>query len=635
MQIDAFIENETVIPFPVDGKMFQNNQRVFMTSTAAMGLLRKSLIDMVGKKRANQFLVLHGWSLGVHDATIILQNNRHASKKEMILAGPKMHMQQGHAHVQTKVLKIAPKSNDFYMEGIWKHSHEAEEYKKLFGISAEPTCYKLIGYASGYLSTILGFKVIVKEIGCEGKGNDHCHWIAKPIEAWTEESGIEELFNFNETSMIKELEFAYEKIKEERDNLNKSYTIHKRLTKELIQGNDLQSIANVLYETLDVPIMIEDRQFNIMAAAGFTEKEKTQCNQQMINFINTKKQQFAEMQLEFHNDFKPAKLEVANHHFRLLIPILSNQQITGYCSIIRQANQFSILETMIIERASVVCSMYLLNERTAIEAEQRMRGNIFEEILKGKLSKQEIMKMGQYINVDFLKPFHIVAININNLEQDMKEEMEWKDDLIAKLSEYFKKMLLPILLTYKCNNILLYIPDAVLSDRNRKIQELADEILSFCLKIVPKQTFYGGISTYGNQIEFAKSQYEEAIAAVKLCSKSKPVIVYNELGIIGLLMQTGDKEAIRKYSKQELKDLLEYDRKKGMDLTKTLYHYILNGGNLEQTACSSALSISGLRYRIEKIKDILAVDIRQPSSSYPLFLAIQMLILLGELRFDM
>lgn len=634
MQTESNIEKDPTVFFPLDGKLFLNNQRVFMTSTAAMGLLRKNLIDMVGKKRANQFLVLHGWSLGVHDATIILQNNRHSSKKEMILAGPEMHMQQGHAHVQTKTLEIDIKSNHFFMEGKWKHSHEADEYKKLFGICDGPTCYKMVGYASGYLSTILGFKVIVKETECEGKGNDHCHWIAKPIDAWKEESGIEELFNFNETSMIKELELAYEKIKEERDNLNKSYIIHKRLTRELIQGSDLQSIASVLFETLNIPVIFEDNQFNIIAAAGLSDKEKMICNQEMVDFINTKKQQFTDLQLEFHNDFKPAKLQVTDHHFRLMIPILSNQQITGFCSIIRPIQEFSILENMIIERASVVCSMYLLNKRTAIEAELRMRGNIWEEILRGKLAKQEIMKMGQYIHVDFLQRYYIVAVNISNLEQNMKEEMEWKDDLITRLSEYFKKMLIPILLTYKCNNIVFYIPNDILIGRSKKIQELVAEVLSFCEKIYPAHTFYSGISTCDDRIESAKILFEEAIAAVKLCSKSKPIIAYDELGIIGLLIQTGDKEAIRNYSRQELKDLLEYDSKKGMDLTKTLYHYILNGGNLEQTACSSALSISGLRYRIEKIKDILSVDIRQPASSYPLFLAIQMLIILGELQFD-
>ena len=628
------VENESVIRFPSDGKIYLNNQRVFITSTAAMSLLRQGLLEMVGEIRTRQFLVLHGWSLGVHDASITLQNNTNKSKEEMILDGPKLHTQKGHVYVQPLKLEMDIKKNSFYMEGIWRHSHEAEEWKKLFGLDNRPTCYTTIGYASGYISTILGMKVIVTEIKCEGKGDDCCHWIAKPEREWKDKE-VKELFSFNETSLIKELESAYEQIKEERDNLDKSFTIHKRLTSELIQGHDLQSIASVLFETLDVPIMFEDHQFNVLAAAGLDEKEIIKNNEQMKCYKNTKMRRFKELKLEFLKDFKPAVVQVASQHYRLMIPIILNHQVTGYCSVIRPTDKFSILENMMIERSSVVCAMYLLNDRTVIEAEQRMRGNFLEEILSGKMSKQEIIKMGHYVSVDFLKPFHIVVVNVFHTEHNVKEEIEWKDDLVTKISGFFKKMSIPILITYKSENFVIYIQDDILHQCNKTIQSLTEEIMTVCSKSYPCPTFYSGISTCQDNIELAKNQLEEALTAVKLSTKSKPITSYEELGFIGLLIQTGDKEAIRKYSIQVLKDLLEYDNRKGMDLTKTLYHYILNGGNLEQTACSSALSISGLRYRIEKIKDILSVDIRQPASSYPLFLAIQMLIILGEIQFDL
>ena len=50
---------------------------------------------------------------------------------------------------------------------------------------------------------------------------------------------------------MKELELTYEKLLEEKGDLEKSAIIHKKLTEELLQGNNLQSIAEVVYkETL-------------------------------------------------------------------------------------------------------------------------------------------------------------------------------------------------------------------------------------------------------------------------------------------------------------------------------------------------------------------------------------------------
>ncbi|HLR80129.1 MAG TPA: helix-turn-helix domain-containing protein [Bacillota bacterium] len=57
-----------------------------------------------------------------------------------------------------------------------------------------------------------------------------------------------------------------------------------------------------------------------------------------------------------------------------------------------------------------------------------------------------------------------------------------------------------------------------------------------------------------------------------------------------------------------------------------------NGGNLEETAADLALSVSGLRYRIRKIEEILERDLRDPVENYQLLLSLQVLILIDELE---
>ena len=45
-----------------------------------------------------------------------------------------------------------------------------------------------------------------------------------------------------------------------------------------------------------------------------------------------------------------------------------------------------------------------------------------------------------------------------------------------------------------------------------------------------------------------------------------------------------------------------------MELTKTLYHYLENGSNVHQTARAMNFSISGLRYRLGRLNEILQLD---------------------------
>ena len=49
-----------------------------------------------------------------------------------------------------------------FFEGILKNSYEAEQHIKLFGLSDFPV-YNLVGYASGYLSMVMGNKSLRKK----------------------------------------------------------------------------------------------------------------------------------------------------------------------------------------------------------------------------------------------------------------------------------------------------------------------------------------------------------------------------------------------------------------------------------------------------------------------------------------
>ena len=120
------------------------------------------------------------------------------------------------------------------MEGIWRDSYEAEEHLRQFGFSDTPVCYTLIGYASGYLSRICNQMVIFKELSCQAQGHSECKWVGKSLDYWEGEVD-DELQFYQESPIVKELELTYEKLLEEKSNLEKSAIIHKKLTEELLQ----------------------------------------------------------------------------------------------------------------------------------------------------------------------------------------------------------------------------------------------------------------------------------------------------------------------------------------------------------------------------------------------------------------
>ena len=51
-----------------------------------------------------------------------------------------------------------------------------------FGESAEPVCWMMISYASGYTSAFTGRFILFRETECAATGHGHCRIVGRPAE---------------------------------------------------------------------------------------------------------------------------------------------------------------------------------------------------------------------------------------------------------------------------------------------------------------------------------------------------------------------------------------------------------------------------------------------------------------------
>ncbi|MEH7254714.1 helix-turn-helix domain-containing protein, partial [Neobacillus niacini] len=107
------------------------------------------------------------------------------------------------------------------------------------------------------------------------------------------------------------------------------------------------------------------------------------------------------------------------------------------------------------------------------------------------------------------------------------------------------------------------------------------------------------------------------------------IYFFEDLEIESVLFQIQDEVLIDRFVKQQLSRLLEVD--KDFDLTKTLYAYIENGINLNNTSKVLSMSISGLRYRMSKISEILNIDLDDTKRIFSIYMALKILKAQGKI----
>jgi DNA-binding NtrC family response regulator len=160
-----------------------HNQRVVILSAAAMGLIKKELIDTFGRDVARRLMLRFGYADGYHDAVNMRDRSAWTDPLEGIRAGAVLHTLEGIARVEIVRLERDDASG-FDMEVVWHDSYTAEQHLHHYGPSEQPVCWSLVGYASGYASACLGQEVYFRETSCLGQGEKRCTVMGRDAAAW-------------------------------------------------------------------------------------------------------------------------------------------------------------------------------------------------------------------------------------------------------------------------------------------------------------------------------------------------------------------------------------------------------------------------------------------------------------------
>lgn len=180
-----------------------------------------------------------------------------------------------------------------------------------------------------------------------------------------------------------------------------------------------------------------------------------------------------------------------------------------------------------------------------------------------------------------------------------------------------------VLIGQRPDTLILLITEKQVPQQN--LEKTTRALVSFLKKHIKNALFLAGISSQNSNILEAGVAMEEACSAVRLSSRDEPITLFGDLGMLGILINDQNEQAIKKMIRDYLGVLYENLDKNKLELIETLYHFLDQGGNLDQTAESLALSKSGLRYRLNKITDLLDCDLRDPQRQFQLMMALKAL----------
>jgi sugar diacid utilization regulator len=620
---------------PDRDKFFQSHG-MFISSTDAWGALIKDLVLALGIERAKRFLLRYGYQCGMYEAKMLKNMFNWENKKEWVLGGVTMHNLSGRtASVATKAT-INVETGEFDVEGYWHNSYEAKQYLQHFPTHSEPVCYFLEGYASGYCSTSFGKKIVFKEVECVGKGDKHCHFIGKTLESWGDEIP-RELVDYSREDIGDELDQAHKRIEKQSEILKRVNHISNQLTQIVLQGKGLEAITQTLGKSLQCGIVISDQYFDTITEYGpinnYSLKRIIE-NRDMLTLADRKKLK------EMIQSRSTIQLNSIQQHeffnFPFITPIIVQNNVHGYISIIKNSNETEELEYAIIERAANICALHILNEKTAIDTEHRMKGELLNELLLQPSQDSNIIKRLSFLGYNLNRTQYVFLFRLQdknfNYENDefITKERELISAILRKHSGYKEEK---ILVSNSFGQIQALIPEHFI----KSPKEFGESILEEFKQNFPSSQLLIGISNRCDkmsQFHEGFTQAKKALDISRIKGQKQQVILFSELGYISLLLDARNPEELRKYANGVLGPIYDHDVQKSTELLKTLYFYLNNECNLHKTARYMNLSIGGMRYRLAMIKDRFNIDMLNANARREVQLALDIYLAFGELPLD-
>lgn len=169
---------------PSDGRIWLEGQRMVLMHNTSLGSLRRELIERLGLERARGLLTRAGYSSGVRDAQLVRERWPDADPEAIFYAGTQLHSLEGVVQVETVHFEFDPRKGTYDGEFLWHHSSEDDEHIAAYGIGTEPACWMQLGYAMGYVTSLLGRMTVFREVECRSMGHSTCRVIGKTVELW-------------------------------------------------------------------------------------------------------------------------------------------------------------------------------------------------------------------------------------------------------------------------------------------------------------------------------------------------------------------------------------------------------------------------------------------------------------------
>ena len=298
------------------------------------------------------------------------------------------------------------------------------------------------------------------------------------------------------------------------------------------------------------------------------------------------------------------------------------------------------IHLMAIGHGSTVAALRMMVTRSIHDTEQRFRHEILDALLSGQPHvRDRMMYLSSELSTRLIPPFVVILV---------KPDMEW-GALVAKsapaeqsaieaslqLAKRYIRQLAPTAsFWHQGPRLVVFVPvDSSGLMTNR--ETMSKELRAVCDRIALQNEPYTvsmGISPQVSDLDSFRQAYELAEKSLEmgrtLRQQTQSVVTnYEELGLFRIVSASDTPTQLQSFCDDTIGPLISYDVEHDTNLVHTLRVLLEQNRNLAKAARILNVHYNTLRYRVERIKDVLGDALDNPQLRLAIEVALQLHLL--------
>ncbi|MEW6622494.1 MAG: PucR family transcriptional regulator ligand-binding domain-containing protein [Bacillota bacterium] len=410
--------------------------------------------------------------------------------------------------------------------------------------------------------------------------------------------------------------------------LEKSQQINKYLTDILLTGGSFENIALSLKRILNQPVLITDSFLEVLALVG-TGKVSTEDfgieALEALRSMHALRLVETVTWWEGNPSIKTYCKESSKINAHLLLTkVAVGTELYGYVVTLAEKHFDHELDvsTIALTHAATAVALEESKRRAIEKAEQKLNMDFLEDLLNQRYDSEEtIIQRAKHLGFELKGKHMVMVVDIDQLEEYYLRNLEAGEGHIQEVKNRIYKIVEFVVMSRNKKSLIIPKSDSliVLPHMAGEVKEevvktmllqLAKEIILEANRTLKDLTISIGIGGYCEKITKLAVSYRQAEQALSIGQKvsgGNNIYDYQQMGILSLLVTFGSQE-LKERCRSNLTNLLEYDAANRAELTKTMEVYLDCNENISKTAEKLFVHINTVKYRLERIKEILGKD---------------------------